>query len=154
MAGVELAPASAASAPKAIYRQAIGCGFKGGWHGSEAQLLSIGFDAGHALAIKRAPSTLTFLAGNGEITTTDDRRVLQRMARPFDFLSVARVELKLALVTIELGELHRDDRTACVADEIADGLSFVHGKEGEVVGSRPVMSILEHDGPFVKPLND
>jgi hypothetical protein len=76
------------------------------------------------------------------------------MARPFDFLSVAGVELKLALVTIELGELHRDDRTACVADKIADGLSFVHGKERRVVGSRPVMSILEHDGPFVKPLND
>lgn len=120
----------------------------------EAQLLSIGLDAGHTLAIKRAPSTLAFLASNGKITAADNRGVLQGMARPFDLLSVARVELKLALVTIELGELHRDDRAACVADKIADGLSFVHGKEGEVVGSRPVMSILEHDGPFVKPLND
>lgn len=151
MAGVELAPASAASAPKAIYRQAIGCGFKGGWHGSEAQLLSIGLDAGHTLAIEGAPGTLAFFAGNGEIAAADDRRVFKRMARSFDFLSVAGVELKLALVTIELGELHRNDRTACVADEIADDLSFVHGKERRVVGSRPVMSILEHDGPFVKP---
>lgn len=153
MAGVELAPASAASAPKAIYRQAIRCGFKGGWHGSEAQLLSIGFDAGHTLAIKRAPSTLAFLASNGEITAADNRGVLQGMARPFDFLGVAGVELKLALVTIELGELHANDAGASFEDELLNESGFVHGKERKVVGSRPVMSILEHDGPFAKPLS-
>ena len=75
-------------------------------HGSEDEGLTVGFDACHALAIKRTPSTLPFLASNGEITTTNNAGLFDCRARSFDFLGVPGIELKLAQGTIGLDEFH------------------------------------------------
>ena len=94
-------------------------------HGSEQiEDNAIGFDAGHALAIERPPGTLTFLAGNAEVTAADNGRVLERMASPLDFLGVARVEAELPFLAIGFDELDGDDGAASIKDEALHQFSF------------------------------
>lgn len=97
---------------------------------SEAQLLSIGFNAGHALAIKGAPGTLSFLASNGEITAADNAGGFQSVASPFNFLRVARVELQRTLLAIGFDEADADDAGTSFEDELLDEGGLVHGKKG------------------------
>ena len=92
-------------------------------------MLSIGFGAGHALAIKGAPSALAFLASNGEITAANDAGGLERMARTLDLLRVAGVELQGALLAVGLDEADADDAGASLEDELLDERGFVHGRE-------------------------
>lgn len=92
--------------------------------------LAIAGDLHHALAIKRAPGALTFLAGNGEVTTANNGRLLAGSASAFDFLRIARIELKLTESAISLDKLHADDVGTSVEDELLDDGGFVHGGRG------------------------
>jgi len=51
------------------------------------------------------------------------------MARAFDLLRVTRVELQGTGLAVGFDELHADDRSACVEDELLDEGGFVHGDE-------------------------
>ena len=93
---------------------------------SEDEGLTIGFDACHALAIKRTPSTLPFLASNGEITTTDNAGLLACRARALDFLSVPGIELELTHRAISFDELYGNNAVASIEDELLNAGGFVH----------------------------
>lgn len=99
-------------------------------YGSERYGAAIGRDLHHAVAIKRAPCALPFVASNAEVTAADDRGELARLASAFDLLSVARVEAELALRAISLHEGDGDDGGASFVDELADEGCFVHGEKG------------------------
>ncbi len=96
-------------------------------YGSEDYSLAIGRDLSHALAIKAAPSALTFVAGDGEIAAADDGGLGAGLASSFDLLTVARVEAKRADGAVLLDKAHANDGGASVEDELADEGGFVHG---------------------------
>lgn len=104
---------------------------------------AVSFDAYHPLAVEGAPGTLTFLASNREVTTTDDRGILGRSASAFYLLAIPGIELQGADGAIQLSELYRNDAAASIKDEALDEGSLVvsdesaHGGEEER-GSRLV----------------
>ena len=65
-------------------------------------------DASHTLTVKGAPGALPFVAGNGEISATDDAGLLQRVASALDFLGVARVELQGTERAVDLNDFHAE----------------------------------------------
>jgi hypothetical protein len=83
-------------------------------HCSERNGLAVCFNTDHALAIKGAPGTFTYATSNGEIATTDNRRLFNGSASAFDFLAVAGIELKATNGTISLNELHADNAGASI----------------------------------------
>ena len=89
----------------------------------------MGLDASHALTIKRAPGTLAFESGNGEIPTADDIRLLAGTAGAFNFAGILRVKLQGAQGAVSLEELHADDAGASVENELANLSGLVHGEE-------------------------
>lgn len=100
-------------------------------YGSERYGAAIGRDLGYAVAIKRAPCALPFIASNAEVTAADDGRQLAGLASAFDLLSVTRVEAELALRAISLDEGDGDNGRASFVDELADEGGFIHGEKEE-----------------------
>lgn len=90
--------------------------------------LAIAGDLYHTLAIKRPPGALAFFPGDSEITATNDGRFLTGSASAFNFLRVARIELKLTESSISLDKFHADDVGTSVKDELLDDGGFVHGR--------------------------
>ena len=90
----------------------------------------MGFDANHAVAIKRAPGAFAVFLGHAKVPAADDGGVFGGVASALDFAGVARVELESAEGAVSLDEAHRDDRGAGAKNERADGFGFVHGKRG------------------------
>ena len=95
---------------------------------SELHGLTIAGDLYHTFAIERPPSALAFFTGDSKITATNDGRLLAGSTSAFDFLRVARIELKLAESTISLDKFHADDMGTSVKDELLDDGGFVHGR--------------------------
>lgn len=108
--------------------------------------------AGDTLAIKRAPCTFAFGAGNGEVTAADHARLGAGSASAFHFLRVTRVEAQLALGAIALDELNADNVGASFSNDALDGfcLEFIanfkdpsgmresgHGERGTKEGLAP-----------------
>lgn len=93
----------------------------------KANCLAIGRDLGHALAIKAAPSTLAFVAGDGKVTAANNGGLGAGLASAFDLLAVARVEAKRADGAVLLDKFHAHDGGASIEDELADEGGFVHG---------------------------
>ena len=118
---------------------------------------AVGLDAHHALTVKGAPSTLAFLAGNGEVAAADDRRVLGGGAGALDLGGVAGIELQLADGAISLAELHRDDGGAGIKDELTDQLGLGLGEQSASHGERkrgalaPLLTIVPMEPAPCKP---
>ena len=87
------------------------------------------FDAYHALAVKGTPGALTFLASNGEVTTTNDRGVLGGSASAFHLPGVPRIELQGTNGPVQLLELYGNNAAASVLNETLDEGSFVGSDE-------------------------
>ena len=102
----------------------------------EENMLAIGLDADHTLGVEGAPCSIACFC-LPEITAADDIGFCSGRAGPFDFLTVARVELNAAHHAISLVELHADDAAASVGDEFFNKGSLVHGKK-QRGASRPV----------------
>ena len=120
---------------------------------------AVGFDAHHTLAIKGAPSALSFLAGNGKVTATDDGRIGGGLASTFDLGGVTGIELQLTDGAISLAELHRNDGATSVEDELADDLGLglreqnsCHGKKRKWEALAPLLTIVPMERAPCKPL--
>lgn len=100
-------------------------------YGSERHGAAIGCDLGYAIAIKRAPCALPFIASNAEVPAADDRGKLAGLASTFNLLGIAGIEAELALRAISLDEGDGNDGGASFVDELADEGGFVHGKKEE-----------------------
>ena len=96
---------------------------------SQSQHSPIGPDYHHALAIKRTPGTLAFLASNAEVPAAHDAGRLEGMASAFHLLTVARVELKLTEAAISLDELHGNDAPPSIFDELLDNSGLARNAE-------------------------
>ncbi len=83
---------------------------------------------------------MSFLAGNGEVTATDDGGIGGGLAGAFDLGGVAGIELQFTEGAVSLAEFNRNDGGASVKDELTDNLGFGLGKQDAGHGKKEVRS--------------
>lgn len=72
--------------------------------------------------IHRSPGSSALLAGNVEITDSQNVWVVIPFTKSFDFLTITRIEENGALFTILLGELNGNNGASFVFQELAESV--------------------------------